>query len=468
MIELAAAAGLVLDPWQRYALRGGLGENADGSWAARRVGVWVPRQNGKGGVIEALELSWLFLFGERLILHSAHEYKTAAEAFLRIRELIEGTPDFDRRIHRVWQANGEQGVELTRKAGGGRLRFVARSRSSGRGFTGDKNVLDEAQELTESQMAALLPTLSARPNPQLWLLGTPPTDPAAWIYGMRAAGEAGEPGIAWMDWGVDLDPTNPEHQARASERDLWYRANPALGIRIAESWVAETELGQGGLGDSFLAERLGAWLPRAIDGHLVIPQELWQSLVIAPERPTDLALAIDVSHDRSRTAIVAVGPREGGGWVASVVDYRPGTRWVAARAAELRERWNPVAIALDTKRAAGSLLVELEEHGITVPDDPDRPHRGDLICPTAAEVGQAYGMTVDEIRDRQGIHHLDEAPLNVAIAGATTRSLSGGTAWDHKGATDISPLVGLTNAFWAYQIREPLVRDVYDPLANIF
>ena len=56
----------------------------------------MARQNGKGTILEALELAALFLFPDvRLILHSAHEFKTAAEAFLRVRTLIEDNPDFD-------------------------------------------------------------------------------------------------------------------------------------------------------------------------------------------------------------------------------------------------------------------------------------------------------------------------------------------------------------------------------------
>ncbi|MEU6085606.1 hypothetical protein ABZ865_02165 [Streptomyces sp. NPDC047085] len=42
-------------PAQQLVLTHGLGEQADGSWASFKNSVWVPRQNGKGAVIEALE-----------------------------------------------------------------------------------------------------------------------------------------------------------------------------------------------------------------------------------------------------------------------------------------------------------------------------------------------------------------------------------------------------------------------------
>src|SRR6185437_15135570 len=55
-IELAEMAGLVLDPWQCDVLRDALGEGPDGRWASPFVGLVVPRQNGKGAVLEAREL----------------------------------------------------------------------------------------------------------------------------------------------------------------------------------------------------------------------------------------------------------------------------------------------------------------------------------------------------------------------------------------------------------------------------
>ena len=82
-IDLAEAAGLTLDPWQRLILRESLGERPDGSWAAFECAMIVSRQNGKGSVLEARVLAALFLLGERLTLYSCHEFKTAVEMFKR-------------------------------------------------------------------------------------------------------------------------------------------------------------------------------------------------------------------------------------------------------------------------------------------------------------------------------------------------------------------------------------------------
>jgi hypothetical protein len=452
VIDLAEAAGLVLDPWQRYVLTHGLGERADGRWAALTVSTWVPRQNGKGAIIEALELAWLFLFGERLVLHSAHEYKTAQEAFLRIKTLVEGCPDLRRQVRRVWQANGEQGIELLT---GQRLRFVARSRTSGRGFSGDKNILDEGQELTVEQMAALMPTMSARDNPQVWIFGTPPDDPAAWVYGLKADGEAGADGLAHFDWGIDgLDMANPDDVARLADRELWYAANPALGIRITEEFVAhELPL----LGALFAPERLGLWLPPAADATRFLDPKRWAALADPDSQPgDDLAIAVETTLDRTWSSIGLYAPRPDGLGHIEVIDHRPGTDWVVERVVELRGRYRPVGIGLDLRGPAGALEEDFRAAGIVEPDDPERPERGQLAVPTATDTGQACGQIVDAVR--QGAdRHRDQTQLNTAVSVVKTRSLGGSLAWARQEGVVDSPITAATLARWVYITRAPLV-----------
>jgi hypothetical protein len=140
--------------------------NSDGVFLVGQQ--FTPTHN---SVLEARELAGLYLFDEALILHSAHEFKTAAEAFRRILSLIQNTPDLDRLVQRIRTSHGDEGIELR---SGQRLRFVARSTGSGRGFSGDCVILDEAYRLPNSAMAALLPTMAARPNPQLWYTSSAP------------------------------------------------------------------------------------------------------------------------------------------------------------------------------------------------------------------------------------------------------------------------------------------------------
>ena len=140
-IDLAAVAGLVLDPWQQHVLRGALGERQDGRWTAFRACLVVPRQNGKNALLEARELAGLFLFGERMIMHTAHEYKTARESMLsmmtRVRgcELVEHVAGFDQTDFDEDEGRRLSGLKTGNAPGitlknGNRLTYAARNPSA--------------------------------------------------------------------------------------------------------------------------------------------------------------------------------------------------------------------------------------------------------------------------------------------------------------------------------------------------
>jgi hypothetical protein len=101
-IELAnhygVAGGYPLDESQQFTLRAALGERADGTWAASTVADFEPRQNGKGDSIAARELAGLILFGEKLIIHTAHEFSTANEAFMRLVAVFENNDDLRSKV----------------------------------------------------------------------------------------------------------------------------------------------------------------------------------------------------------------------------------------------------------------------------------------------------------------------------------------------------------------------------------
>jgi hypothetical protein len=456
VVDLAESAGLYLDPWQKYVLTHGLGHQVNEQWTARKVSVWVPRQNGKGAIIEALELAWLFLFDEPEIVHSAHQHRTSQKAYARLEKLIRNTPDLHRRVRQYRQANGEQQIELW---DGRLLQYSTRSRTAVRGFSVPKLVLDEAQELNSEQMAAMLPTVSAMPNWQVWFFGTPPGDPGAWVYGLRDDGEAGAARLAHFDWGLDLDPDDPEDQARIADIESAYAANPALGIRIEQETV-EDEQKPSGLGAEYPAERLGVWKPRAAGGSMTIPPQLWSDLTDPDAgRPADVAFALHVNLDRTRAAVAYAGRRPDGLVQVGMVDWRAGTAWVVDRLVELQEKWRPVTVAIDTR--SEGLLLDLKKAGIAAPEDPDEPGRGDLVIPTASDTAAAFAMFVDTAQAK-GLRHADDAPVNAALAQAKPRPLAGGVTWDHRVPGEVGPLKAVTLALWALEARAHLVVDEAD------
>lgn len=456
-VELARQAGLTADEWQTNVIVDSLGERPDGKWAAFEVGLLVGRQNGKGSILEIRTLAGLTLFEERLILWSAHETKTAFEAFRRMVSLFENNDDLRRRVKKVSYAAGSEGIELNN---GCRLRFVARTKGSGRGFTGDLIILDEAYAVTAEQMDALLPTLASRPNPQIWYTSSPPLDGATGdqLYALRERAKRGGAGLAWFDWGLqDVDLENLE-DVNLDDPDLWAATNPAYGIRISEEFIGRER--EALSPEGFARERLGIW-PRQVKGRPGgIPDEVWRGLkdpaADRPDRvlrPADVVFVVQVNATRTHTTIAAVGARPDGRLLVSIVEHRPGTDWVATRVAELKRRRNPLYVVAMDKGPTGTLFTDLSDLGIVEAADRDHPRRGELVVPWAADAAIAYGLLIDAVKQGRLVH-LDEAPLNLAVATAGTRSLAGGTAWDIT-EPNAGPLLAATFGVWAVLAVRP-------------
>jgi hypothetical protein len=435
--DLAAAAGLVLDPWQRFVLDRALGEDKTGKWSAFEVGLVVPRQNGKGSILEARELAGLFLFDERLILHSAHEFKTAAEAFRRVLELVQNCPDLERRVSKVRTSHGDEGIELRN---GARLRFVARSTGSGRGFSGDLIIMDEAYNLGAKAMAALLPTLSARPNPQLWYTSSAGMDESEQLRAVKERGTSGEsPSLAYFEWSAPQD-------ADLDDRDQWAKSNPALGIRIPESFI---ERERQALPDrEFARERLGIWDDHA--SERIIDPVSWAKLADKASSAVDpVAFAVDISPDRRQSSIAACGRREDGLLHLEIIENRPGTGWLVDRVREIADNWRPCAIAVDPGGPAGSIVPLLAEVGLKITEL------------GARDLGQACGGLHDDVVEST-VRHMGQFELDSAVAVARSRPLGDAWRWSRKGDHDISPLYAATVARFAFLTAEQNPDSVYE------
>jgi hypothetical protein len=380
-------------------------------------------------------------------------HNTAQEAFQRVLALVTNTDDLRKKVHKITNAHGEEGIQLK---SGQRLRFVARSSGSGRGFTADRIILDEAYALTAAQMAALMPTLSARPNTQINYYSTPPQDEAAFLCGLRARGKAGGEGLAYLDWGAELNMLSPTLADQISDPELWYATNPALGIRISETAIRRELAALPP--EEFARERLGVW-PASSAGSVIDPEQWGRLADLDSGIDGAMALAVDITPSRDYSCIAAYGLRADGTGHMEIIEHLPGTDWVIRRLNALRDRWKPVAIGIDSKGPAGSLLTELEKQGYTKPEDAEDPAYGDLLIPTAAEVAASCGQLLDSIT--QGtVRHIDQTRLNTAVVGAKTRPLGEAWGWGRKvSGTDISPLVAATLARYAWESRAHLVAD---------
>jgi hypothetical protein len=458
-VRLARVAGLDLDPWQADALDDALGEAETGRWAAFEVALLAARQNGKGGFFEARVLAGLFVLYERLIMYSAHEFKTAAEMFRRIEGLIDGTPAMRKRVKCVTRSKGEEGIELLptpRTPAGQRLRFMARSKSSGRGFTGDCNILDEAQNLPDAAIDALMPTMSAVPNPQLLYGLTAPDKDLAPADHMarvrRRALKGGAARLVWLEWSADLCTNECASGCRRHDDPAspltWAKTNPAMGRRISEEFIAgeQTSLGV----DGFARERLsvGNWPVDTNSQWSVISEKTWRDLADeGSSADGGVAFAIDVTSDGAYTAIVAYGLRPDGVGHVEVIEYRRGSGWVVARMKALRERWEPLAVVADAGSRTGALIADLEDAGIEI----TKPAARDV----AASCGSLLVATGVAAGDDPTIRYVPHPALDAAVAAAEKRPLADAWRWSQH-----SPLMAASLARWGFVTYEEEEDDV--------
>lgn len=445
-VDLLVAANRPPDPWQGSALHDALGERQDGKWSASEVGLVVPRQNGKGDVLLGKALHSMFLTPVKLILWSAHEFKTAREMFLRTRETIDGSHYLSRRVKTVRTSHGEEGIELK---DGTRLGFVARSRGSGRGFSPEELLLDESFALTDEQVSAQLFSVSAQPNAQVWYASSHPLAVSVVLRRLVKRGRLGSPGLCYLEY--SSDPTLERSDPLAHSQ-----ANPGYPFRIGPDSVLR-ELGSSSPED-FDRERLGR--VNLDDDTTAIGTE-WPDSADEHSSPRDpVAFSLDMPPDRSVTTIAVAGYREDGKRHGEVTDRLPGARRAVRRMAELVRRWKVCVVVIDANSPAASLVPELAKAGIVV--DPERDQtRLELVG--GHKISAVCGGWYDALCEDQ-LRHLDQPELNGAVTGAVRKDTGdGGWRWSRKDSSvDISPLMAVNLADYGLQLYgEP--EDEPDP-----
>lgn len=313
--DLSARAGIVLDSWQELILQASMGERSDATWAAKRVGVSLGRQNGKSQLLVARALAGALLFGEKKIVISAHQADTARETFGKFIEIHDD--DANGWLRDRVKPNGIM-YAINREAikfkNGATIQFKARTGSGGRGFSSDCLMLDEAQRLKRAAWVSINSTMSAMPNPQVWLLGTPPT-PEDYEAGMGDVFESirdsaiasTATSTAWCEWGAD--PTSPEFAEAMRPRPCeWtsgvesacWSANPAWNARINLD-VVQGEF-ESYTPEEFAQDRLGVWLKDVggTSGTRAIAADMWSDsgVMAKPDGAPSFAVAFSFKGDR--------------------------------------------------------------------------------------------------------------------------------------------------------------------------
>lgn len=474
-VFLSSAYGLIPDHWQRPILVDWLSRRRDGKWCYGRCGLAVPRQNGKNGVLEIRELFGMVVLGEA-ILHAAHEVKTTRKAFKRLQHFFGKKasdpdarfPDLNALVLEVRSTNGQEAIilkDVCRKCGstvdrcacgderdlrrGGSIEFVARSSGSGRGFTVDLLVLDEAQHLDDDELEAIRSAVSSAPlgNPQVIYTGTPPNREkgelgVVWLRVRASAGK--DKRLSWTEYGVPDGPM-PD----IDDIQLLYEVNPALELRHGNGAFGLTmdvvrderhDLSPEG----YARERYGWWGNPETVRRGVIDMDQWRNLRVDATAPTKATIVLDVDPDLHWTS-VGVAAAAPGGKTLILVNRLTGTEGGIDQVLKLRNELAEVVEVALTPAAGAVFSAGLTKAGV------------EHNTLTYADCGRACMAFQDMVRNGSAVH-VNQQELNDAARNAITRYVNGAQVWDLRDRSiDISPIVaGSTAAHrWALLTAKP-------------
>jgi len=157
----------------------------------------------------------------------------------------------------------------------------------------------------------------------------------------------------------------------------------------------------------------------------------------------EVAFACEISEDRRKAAVVASGREQDGTRVVVDLVWYDHPRGAVGRLVELSEKHDPVAVVVDPRSQAATLLRPLADAGVFVTE------------PGTADVVVAHGEFLDLVRDGM-LAHLEQPPLTSAVRAAQQRPLAGAQAWERRLVVDQSPLVAATLSVWAFLRWEEL------------
>jgi len=478
-VEVARLGGIDLDPWQERQIVAGMGESPDWKcsrcvhrraepepcadhpraglihpWAAFEVVSVAVRQVGKSENLLARMLYGAFVLEEPLQIFSAHLFDTAMEIFLRLITIVENTPEFasEVRLNRGKIGSYSHGNEGITLKCGARIRFKARTGGGGRGFTCNTLYLDEAMILPERFLGTTVPTLSAIPNPQLWLAGSavdeedPAHDGVVLSKRRERALKGNDRSMAYFEHSAPGDDPGAVPAEVLDDPKVWEEAIPALGFRIAVETV-ENERGAMGA-RQFAVERLGigAWVVTDGSDLYPIPKDAWKRSAdpaFDSTGITPVCFAFDVPPDRSSVTIAGAMRRPDRKWYVAIID-RLGMDEAPARLAALKKAHRPKLIVCEASSPAASLLPALELAHVTAEALPTKDYAA------------ACGLLQDAVAE-DALRHSGGPLLSDALDGARRKILNDAKAWKwskQSSTVDISPLVAVTLALWASQTTQ--------------
>lgn len=418
-------------PWQRLLLDHWLGVGEDGLWASPTIGAMVPRQQGKTeGPILTRVVYGIIVLKERVIF-SSHRSDAVEEFFRALKNLLLQRC-FSRFVSEDDFRNSTGREKLTLRNGAS-VEFIVRSVSGGRSKHADLIVLDEAQHLTASQKASVVPASLSRANLQIIETGTPPefAVDGADFDRLRKRALKGEPNLCWDEWGITQMPDD------VYDPEVWYSVMPSLGYVVTER-SADT-LMHGMEPPHAARELLGLWPKGSKVAQPAITLADWDACE-TDEPHQGGKVACGVKFDREgRTYSVSMAARAKGEPVLIECVDRAGTaKGVSGLADWLMARKDRLAlVCIDGGGWVPTLTQRLLDGGF--------PRKG-LHTMRPGELCDACSMLSKAAQERT-IEHIAQPLLRESVASSYERNV-GNMGWAF-GGDDPTPVESCAMAHWA-------------------
>ena len=441
-------------PCQLYELELMLAVDEFGAPAATSIGIAKPRQNGKSYSARNYA-AYKSDFEHKRVLYSAHHSSTTHKMFLELLNLFENPeryPEFAADVKYIVKARGLEGIyfkDWTDENGimheGGCIEFQTRTNSGARGGTYSVIIIDEAQELTEDELAAILPTISAASDvddytamPQIIYLGTPPDETChgTVFKGLHDKAHQIDPPLStwWLEWSIEKkEDVTPDNVI-----ELAYMTNPAMGYRISEKTVWN-EFNTMAL-DKFCRERLGWWTQiTTVSQAYAIPEALWDACKSDELKPNGkTAYGIKFSADGSEVCLCGAVIPESGKARISLIERKPtglGTQWLADW---LNERYKQAScVVIDGRNGVDVLVDKITDVW---------KYKGSVIRPKATDMIAAVSMLMDGLNEQTLTWYSGQDALRNSAISSVKRPISGGWGF---GGEDSAPIEACALALWA-------------------
>lgn len=434
--------GVRFYPCQEYELGLFLARDTRNRYACRTICISKPRQNGKSYGVRFYAIECAAVEGKK-VLFTAHRGKTVRKMFKFIRQFVLNTQDLAEKLlpglDGIYRAAGSEGVYF---ANGGMIEFATRTDGGARGETYDVIVFDEAQELTDEQYDAVVPTTIASESgdPQKIYLGTPPGPKCPGTvfrgYHDKAHSEKCQ-GVWWLEWAAIAIPDMDDSMAVL---ELVYETNPAMGYRIQEDVMLDV-IDAATQPDGFAREFLGWWVNTAQNTNAVIKPDEWNACAISdPEREGILAYAVRFSPDGKTGSLAACYKHEDGTSFVYVISHRSLNHGIGWFVDTLAENWRKAAsIVIDGQSNAKALHTRLVQQRV--------PARV-LVLAKPTDATSAYSGFVNGIKEHT-ITHYGQPALDRSATGSSKRVIGSNGGWGFE-STEHADATLIESCCWAH------------------